>query len=106
MRTGLWASLLGLALLAAEPAATEGEKKAGEALANQYCAACHGPIGEGLGPNPAIAGMPEAQFIEIMQQFRSGERKSGTMGTLSPGLSDEQLQQLAAFYASLDEVSR
>lgn len=104
MRTGLWASVLGLALLAAGPAAAEGEINTGEALANQYCAACHGPTGEGLGPNPAIAGMPEAQFIEIMQQFRSGERKSGTMGTLSAGLSDAQFQHLAAFYASLDAV--
>lgn len=98
----LWASALGLALFLSIPAAAEVDIEAGAALAGQSCASCHGAAGEGMGPNPPIAGIPENEFVQMMHEFRSGERESGTMGALSAGLSDEAIEQLAAFYASLD----
>jgi len=82
-----------------------GDAAVGEQLANTFCAACHGPGGEGMGPNPAIAGMSEELFVGIMQAFRSGKRESPTMGALSGGLTDEQFKDMAAYYGQFEPVA-
>ncbi|MFO8003462.1 multiheme c-type cytochrome [Thioalkalivibrio sp.] len=85
--------------------ALAGDAAAGEELANTYCAACHGPEGAGMGPNPALAGMSEELFVGTMRAFRSGKRESATMGVLSGSLTDAQFQDLAAYYGQFEPVA-
>jgi cytochrome c553 len=85
--------------------ALAGDAAAGEQLANTFCAACHGPGGEGMGPNPPLAGMSEELFVGTMHAFRSGKRESATMGALSGGLTDEQFKDLAAYYGQFEPVA-
>jgi cytochrome c553 len=85
--------------------ALAGDAAKGEQIANTYCAACHGQSGEGMGPNPPLAGISEEYFVKTMLAFRAGQRQSATMGALSAGLTDEQFHDLAAFYGQFEAVA-
>lgn len=66
------------------------------------CSGCHGAEGEGAGSLPALAGMPVEQFVQVMNEFKSGQRPSPMMSALAQSLSDEDIRILANYYASLD----
>lgn len=66
------------------------------------CAACHG--GEGISANPEwpnLAGQKEKYLVGQLKAFRDGTRKNSLMSSMAKGLSDEDVADLAAFYASL-----
>ena len=89
-----------IALLGATAAHAAGDAAAGKAKAAP-CAGCHGANGEGVGPNPALAGMPENQFIQAMDDYKSGKRSNPVMKTFATPLSAQDNANLAAYYASL-----
>lgn len=67
------------------------------------CAACHGANGISiLDMYPNLAGQ-KAQYTEIqLKAFRDGTRKNMMMAPMAAGLSDEDIANLAAYYASLN----
>lgn len=66
------------------------------------CNNCHGMNGVSEGPSmPSIGGLPEAYLKQVMQQWKSGERYSATMGRHFKGYSDEELAALASYFAKL-----
>jgi cytochrome c553 len=69
------------------------------------CAKCHGKRGEGIKKNPALAGLEAAVFVERMQLYRSGGGESKIMTRFARALSDEEIAELAAYYASLPAAS-
>jgi len=77
-----------------------GDVKAGKAKAAS-CAGCHGAHGEGKAPNPKLAGMPEAEFIQHIKDYKSGKRPNPIMKTFAGQLKDRDVANLAAYYASL-----
>jgi cytochrome c553 len=77
-----------------------GDAQAGKAKA-AACAACHGANGEGKAPNPALASKSEAEFVQAMNDYKSGKRTNAIMKTLAGPLSDQDVANLAAYYASL-----
>ncbi len=77
-----------------------GDAQAGKAKA-AACAGCHGADGRGVAPNPALAGKSEDQLIQAMQDYKSGKRPNAIMKGLVAGLSDQDIANLAAYYASL-----
>jgi cytochrome c553 len=77
-----------------------GDAQAGKAKATA-CAACHGANGEGKAPNPALAGKSEAEFVQALKDYKSGKRTNAIMKTLAGPLSDQDVANLAAYYASL-----
>jgi cytochrome c553 len=92
----LFAAVLPLlpgAALSADPEA--GRQKA------QPCVACHGPGGNSVNPAvPSIAGQP-AQFISMqLFQFREGNRKDPQMTPITAGLSNADMNDLAAYFAA------
>lgn len=94
-------SVAALAAVAAIGAAQAGgDPAAGKAKA-QACATCHGANGEGKAKYPAIAGMPEADFVQLLQDYKSGKRPNPVMKTYAGKLSDADMENLAAYYASL-----
>lgn len=94
-----WA--LGLALGAVPALAQDAQALYVKALA-ATCANCHGTFGRGIdtGEVPALAGMPATYMVAQMQAFKKGERPATVMHQLAKGFSDEQIQQIAAYFAA------
>ena len=65
------------------------------------CVGCHGANGQGVPPNPALAGKSEDQLLQAMKDYKSGKRANAVMKALTGPLSDQDIQNLAAYYASL-----
>lgn len=65
------------------------------------CAACHGTHGVALDGMESLAGQPKADLLKKMMDFKSGKKPATLMHQLSKGYSDEQLEQLAGYFASL-----
>jgi len=92
------ASLATLAALGVAQAA--GDAEAGKAKA-AMCAACHGPDGNSPAPNfPKIAGQHAEYIAKQLQEFKSGARQDATMAGMTAALSEQDMADLAAFYAS------
>ena len=77
-----------------------GDVQAGKAKA-AACAGCHGANGEGIGTNPALAGKSEGQLVQAMKDFKSGKRPNPVMKAMVSSLSDADMANLGAYYASL-----
>ncbi|MBL4783711.1 MAG: c-type cytochrome [Porticoccaceae bacterium] len=78
-----------------------GDAAAGKAKAAQ-CAACHGAAGiSPMGLYPNLAGQKEQYTTKQLNDFRSGARKDPTMQAMSAALTDDDVANLAAFYASI-----
>jgi cytochrome c553 len=74
----------------------------GAALAEAHCAICHSPtLGSGAPGTPTLNGQYQAYFIKAMEDYRLGMRQSAVMYEAISGLSDDEIADLAAFYASL-----
>lgn len=68
---------------------------------SESCGSCHGEDGNGLDENfPRLAGQYESFLIRALKEYRSGERKNAIMKGMAEGLSDEDIKDIAAFYAS------
>lgn len=63
------------------------------------CAACHGTNGNSVGGTPVLAGLDRAHFITQMMAFRTGERSSTVMHRHAKGLTQEEISDLADFFA-------
>jgi cytochrome c553 len=78
-----------------------GDVAAGKARA-AMCATCHGPLGISQLPNaPHLAGQPEIYTAEQLKQYRSGKRANEVMAVIAKGLSDQDIEDLAAWYGSI-----
>lgn len=77
-----------------------GDPEAGKAKA-VACAGCHGPNGQGMGPNPPLAGMVAEKFVEAMNDYKSGKRNNAVMKAMAVSLTDQDLANLAAYFVSI-----
>jgi cytochrome c553 len=92
---GLYAS--GAAL--AEGTAQEGQSK------STACVACHGVNGNSSNPEwPNLAGQHEQYIKKQLQAFKSGARKNPLMTPMAMGLSDDDIEDLAAYFAAQTPV--
>jgi cytochrome c553 len=77
--------------------ASAGKDKAG------MCATCHGPTGLSQLPNaPHLAGQPAIYLVEQMKNYRSGKRTNEVMAVIAKPLTDQEIDDLAAWYASIE----
>jgi cytochrome c553 len=66
------------------------------------CVACHGADGNSMNPTwPKLAGQHEDFTSRQLQLFKSGERKGTVMPGMVAGLSEEDMENIGAYYASL-----
>ena len=86
------------AALAAAPFAASAQD-AGRNLAAS-CAMCHGTTGHSVGGNEPLAGMPKGELVRKFMEFRSGAKPATAMHQISKGYTDQQLEQIAAFFAA------
>jgi cytochrome c553 len=67
------------------------------------CQACHGLDGLSKTPDaPNIAGQLEPYLIAQLHAFKSGERKSELMSVVVSSLSDEDIENLAAYFSAIE----
>jgi sulfide dehydrogenase cytochrome subunit len=66
------------------------------------CANCHGTQGKSVkDPSvPGLAGRPSAYIIEQMQAFKNGTREATIMHQIAKGYTNEQIKQMADYFAS------
>ncbi len=90
-----------LAILGAAPATAAGDADAGKAKA-MVCNACHGQNGVSSNPLwPNLAGQHEAYLAKQIRAFRDNVRQEPTMIGFVATLSDEDIDDLAAYFAGL-----
>lgn len=77
-----------------------GDVQAGKAKSGS-CAACHGANGEGTPSSPGLAGMKKDRFEKAMKDYKVGKRENAIMKPIAGGLGDKDIDDLAAYYASL-----
>jgi cytochrome c553 len=65
------------------------------------CAGCHGANGQGVPPNPALIGKNEDELYQALQDYKSGKLAGAVMKEVTAPLSDQDMANLAAYYASL-----
>ena len=99
MRNLLAACAAALCLAAAPARAADIE--AGRGLA-EACQSCHGENGVSEMPNiPSLAGQQDRFLQWQLVFFRSGRRANEIMGPIAKGLSDEDVRNVGAYFASL-----
>ena len=78
-----------------------GDLAAGKAKAGE-CAGCHGEDGNSDPKSgfPRLAGQYQAYLIHALATYKSGERKHAIMNSIAGALSDEEIRDVSAFYAS------
>lgn len=66
------------------------------------CATCHGTEGKAVAgaAMPPLAGLPKDHIVAQMQAFRDGKRPATVMHQLAKGYTNEQIDALAAYFAS------
>ena len=91
---------LAFALAPLAPAHAGGDPAAGKAKA-VVCSACHGVDGNSVNPLwPKLAGQHEAYLAKQIRAFKSGERTDATMAPMMNLIKEEDIDDIAAFYAS------
>jgi cytochrome c553 len=80
-------------------AQAKGDAAAGKTK-SATCAACHGTDGNSAAPNfPKLAGQGYGYLLKQLHDFKSGARKNATMNGMVAPLSDQDMQDLAAYFS-------
>jgi len=75
--------------------------KKGEAISTAVCAACHTADGSRGSPaNPILAGQHPEYLAKQLAEFKSGKRNNAIMKGFASTLSEDDMRNVAAFYAS------
>lgn len=87
-------------------ALAQGDAAAGKDKA-QVCVACHGETGNGpLDEYPRLDGQYADYLEQALMDYRSGARTNAIMAGFSANLSDEDIADLAAWFASQEDGLR
>ena len=91
-----------MTLLGPTLAHADGDPVAGRKKAIQ-CQACHGMDGIAKIPEASnLAGQTSIYLVSSLHAYKSGERKNDMMSTIAPTLSDGDIDNLAAYYSSIE----
>lgn len=76
-------------------------KRTADQIVNTVCAACHAPDGNSvITLNPKLAGQHPAYIKKQLTEFKSGKRANAVMSGMAAGLSDEEIQDLSAYFSA------
>jgi cytochrome c553 len=93
-------ALLSGLLLISTAAVAAGNAEAGKAK-TATCSACHGTDGNSVNAEwPSLAGQHEDYLVDAMQSFKNGSRSMVLMTGQIDNLSDQDIEDIAAFFAS------
>ena len=87
-------------MMNATPALAGGDIDSGKEK-SQTCVSCHGESGISVSPQyPNLAGQYEDYLVQALSDYRDGDRDNAIMKGFATGLSDEDIDDLAAYFAS------
>lgn len=98
----IWLPITMTLLLSAAQATVQaaGDPEAGKTK-SAACAACHGADGNSVNPEwPKLAGQHETYIVKQLTYFVDGERENATMKPMAGGLSEQDREDLGAYYAT------
>lgn len=105
MRKLLTVATMAAALGIGSAAHAEGSVEAGQEK-SVVCAACHGPDGNSFNPEwPTLAGQHASYTAEQLEAFKDGRRQNDLMTPMALGLSEQDMRDLAAFYAAQEPAA-
>lgn len=88
----------------AGPSYAQGDADAGKE-ASATCAGCHGADGKALVPAyPNLAGQHASYIAKQLTAYRDGERVNELMSPMAAALSDQNILDLAAYYAEMTPI--
>lgn len=98
-----FAAIIVCTLALAISASAQADVAAGQsAYAAKGCIGCHGAGGKSVVPTyPSLVGRNAAFVSKNLTDFRSGARNNATMNAMAAGLSDADIENLAAYIGSL-----
>ena len=95
----LWAASAAFAE-EAKPAAAKPDVAKGQATSTNVCAACHTNDGSRGSPaNPILQGQHPEYLVKQLTEFKSGKRSNPIMSGMAAPLSEDDMRNVAAFYA-------
>jgi len=90
-----------IALAATGTAGAAGDIESGKRRALAACASCHGPQGRATNPDwPRLDGQNAPYLVKQLQAFKSGARKDSIMSPQARLLSEQDMHDLAAYFAA------
>ena len=100
MSMKIWQSLiLASFALSVTSVSVAGDISRGQEL-SASCAACHGADGNSANPEwPSLAGQHANYTVRQLQAYQDGDRQNALMAPQAAGLSEQDMKDLAAFYA-------
>lgn len=107
MKRPVVAALAAASLLVLPGLAPAASIQAGKEKAAETCASCHGPEGrESAAPTyPVLAGQHRDYLLHALKAYRSGARDNAVMAGIVSGLSERDMEDLAAWFASRDGLT-
>lgn len=81
-----------------------GDPAAGKKLA-QSCLGCHAEGKDAQSTVPRLAGQYGNYLVKVMKDYQSGKRNNPVMQSMVQGLSDEDLENISAYFASLNGLT-
>jgi cytochrome c553 len=104
-RLALKIMLLALAVTAGSQASAAGDANRGKAL-SYTCLGCHGIENyKNVYPTysvPELSGQHESYIVAALKEYRSGERSHATMHQQAESLSDQDIEDIAAYFAAYE----
>ena len=106
MMTHVRATLLVAFAVALAPTLAFGaDLAAGQAKVKQVCAACHGVDGNStVADYPKLGGQYPDYLEKALRDYKSGARKNPIMAGFAGTLSDQDIENVAAYFASQPPV--
>jgi cytochrome c553 len=95
-----YALSLAFALIIPAHSLAKGDPVRGQEKA-AVCEACHGKDGHSIDPNyPNLGGQHFSYLVKALSDYRSGDRSNAIMSSFAANLSNQDIEDLAAWYAS------
>ena len=100
-RAGVCGLALAGLMMPVAAAWASGDVKSGRTL-TQKCEACHGADGVAkIVEAPNLAGQTEPYILKALTLYKTGERHNDMMSVVAPALSDQDIEDLAAYYSAI-----
>lgn len=105
MKKIIWAVVLGWAVMSSPLVLAVGNASAGKAK-TAVCMACHGADGNSPADMyPKLAGQNANYLYKQLREFKSGKRENAIMAPMVAALTEEDMADLAAYYASQETLA-
>ena len=105
MIRGLSIAIMATSLLAMASGAHAAGADSAKAKGAEVCAACHGADGNSPSADfPKLAGQHRDYLAKALRDYKSGQRKNPVRAGFAAALSTEEIENLAAYYATQPSV--